>query len=483
MSKLLCAVLTLTSCIIGTANGQTDPGGAGSARVPDYSVDGLVLGSKIKSESAAYREYKCNASDQFEGFSWCQKSRRDGGARGPIEAAYSMLHSGNGTVAYANWHQQPVFFDAGEAQREIDKYSRKFGGSPHITRIPRRSGIDALIATWGKVELEPLDKDSVSSLGEGRSPKKGLLIDFVGNLTRSAQEGLPIYRIGGGAGFVWASSIDQRSGRGTLRFAAVDASALQSGLVTSRSETSPADSQRLRQGPAQSGAITTDERSGAEAAIARLQAELETAKREKGEAELARFEAQKVAQEAKNDSEIARKEVREVRGEVAAAREEMKKMKDGGGMFAHASAAPLLGVGVIGLLGLLTWSLVRFRRAFSSASTQTKTAEKTSQIDGEKVATNELATILPFPFPLSAAEKGPNVDQRELAGQFGKALGVREDTIELSSVAASAEADGDRASNPKSAKSDQDADNDNRSTKSGGLSEAFNDFAGSIVPA
>jgi hypothetical protein len=50
------------------------------------------------------------------------------------------------------------------------------------------------------------------------------LIDFLGNFVRSAKEGLPIYRIGGGAGFVWAGNFDQK-GRGTLRFAAVDASA------------------------------------------------------------------------------------------------------------------------------------------------------------------------------------------------------------------------------------------------------------------
>jgi hypothetical protein len=36
---------------------------------------------------------------------------------------------------------------------------------------------------------------------------------------------LPIYRISGGAGFVWVASFDQR-GRGTLRLTAVDASAL-----------------------------------------------------------------------------------------------------------------------------------------------------------------------------------------------------------------------------------------------------------------
>ncbi len=87
-----------------------------------------------------------------------------------------------------------------------------------------------MIALWGKIALEPLDQDSIKILAEGKSPKKGLLIDYVGNFARSAKEGMPIYRIIGGAGFLWAASFDQ-AGRGTLRFAAVDASGLSSPLL------------------------------------------------------------------------------------------------------------------------------------------------------------------------------------------------------------------------------------------------------------
>src|SRR5208337_901966 len=53
--------------------------------------------------------------------------------------------------------------------------------------------------------------------------KKGLLIDFLGNFVRSAKAGLPVYRIDGGPGFVWAASFDQK-GPGILRLGAVDAS-------------------------------------------------------------------------------------------------------------------------------------------------------------------------------------------------------------------------------------------------------------------
>jgi len=226
------AAVALSFAGAANANAQGAPGGAGAGQAPGYAVEGLTLGSKVKSDGAAYREYKCSPSEQFNGFTWCQKTRRDSERRGSFEANFSILHAKDGTIVYVNRNQQPAFFDASEADRDIQNYARKFGASPGLTRMPRRSGsTDAVLATWGNVELEPLDSDSVKVLADGKSPRKGLLIDFLGDFARSAREGLPIYRIVGGAGFVWAGSYDQK-GRGALRFAAVDASALQPAPVT-----------------------------------------------------------------------------------------------------------------------------------------------------------------------------------------------------------------------------------------------------------
>ena len=74
--------------------------------------------------------------------------------------------------------------------------------------MPQRAGLPyGILASWGKVELEPLDKDSIKALAEGRRPiTKGYFIDFIGNFARSANEGFPVYRLGGGAGFIWAAS-------------------------------------------------------------------------------------------------------------------------------------------------------------------------------------------------------------------------------------------------------------------------------------
>ena len=93
--------------------------------------------------------------------------------------------------------------------------------------MPHRASFPiGILASWGKVELEPLDDDSIKALADGRRPTtKGYFIDFIGDFNRSAREGLPIYGLGGGPGFVWVASFDQK-GRGTLRLTAVDASAL-----------------------------------------------------------------------------------------------------------------------------------------------------------------------------------------------------------------------------------------------------------------
>jgi hypothetical protein len=190
----------------------------------EYAVDGSAIGTQLDFDSASYREYKCNPSDQFEGFMWCQKSRTEKERRGPYIVAHSLLRSQDGRISYINRSQEPAFLNAKKAELNIERYSRQFGDSPRIMKMPHRSGLpDGVIAVWGGVTLEPLDLESIKTLADGKSPKKGFLIDYLRNFTRSAKEGLPIYRIGGGPGFIWAASFDQK-GRGTLRLAAVNVS-------------------------------------------------------------------------------------------------------------------------------------------------------------------------------------------------------------------------------------------------------------------
>jgi hypothetical protein len=302
-----------------------------TAAQTQYAVDGLAIGTKLNFDSASYREYKCSPSDQFDGLSWCQKTRTDRERRGPYTAAYSILHSREGNVLYVNRSQEPAFFKRTEAQDDIQRYSRSIGESPRIVKMPHRSGMaDGLIAIWGKITLEQLDEESVKVLADGKSPKKGLLIDFIGNFVRSAKESLPIYRIDGGPGFIWGASFD-RKGRGTLRMAAVDAS----GFVSPPPEEQPtpqpnADTTETNKTRAEFG--PTIEKLQAEIAIATTKI-TELAKTKEA-AEAARTEAAKasvdletakeqieqtiVAEKANLEAKMARLEVDRAAGNNAA---------------------------------------------------------------------------------------------------------------------------------------------------------------------
>jgi hypothetical protein len=194
------------------------------AQTGPYGVDGLTLGSKVAFGSPAYREYRCVPSQKFEGFVWCTKTISDREGRGRFKAWFSILHAQDGAVVYVNRYQEPAYWSASEVADDIQRYSRRIGEEPHIIQLPVRPGLPkGTLATWGKVVLEPIVGDELRLLGEDKPPKKGIAIDFIGNFSQSARQGLPIYRLAGGAGFVWAASYNQ-SGRGTVRFATVDAS-------------------------------------------------------------------------------------------------------------------------------------------------------------------------------------------------------------------------------------------------------------------
>jgi hypothetical protein len=234
---------------------RQEPKPTGSQRSV-YAVGSVALGATVQSGSSAYREYKCAPSDQFDGFTWCQKTRKDKERRGRFNVTYSILHSRDGAAVYVNRYQEPAFFGASQANDDIQRYSRKIGESPRITRMPHRAGFpNGILASWGKVELEPLDNDSIKALAEGRRPTtKGYFIDFIGNFARSAKEGLPVYRLSGGAGFVWAASYGPKR-RGTLRFLAVDASAISPQLVVAPAPTNQTDQ---RPGGAPLPSVTAD---------------------------------------------------------------------------------------------------------------------------------------------------------------------------------------------------------------------------------
>jgi hypothetical protein len=198
-----------------------------------YAVEGLSLGSPVSFASADFREYRCHPSDQFEGFTRCDKSRKDRERRGSFTVSSAILHSGDGRAFYINRYQEPAFWGPTEVDDDIQRLSRKFGEQPRITRMPSRPGLtNGIIAQWGNVMLQSIPPESLSLLAQGKSPQLGILVDLIGDFTKSVKQGLPIYRVAGGPGFVWVASYNQ-NGLGTLRFFAVDAAALSPAIARS----------------------------------------------------------------------------------------------------------------------------------------------------------------------------------------------------------------------------------------------------------
>lgn len=222
---------------------------ASPAAASRYIVDGLALGGQIESATKPYTRYQCGPSDEFPGFLSCNEGHTTPvGGQYPdqeVTRSHSILQSQEG-VAYLNSYFEPAFFDPNDIQNEINRMSSKFGQQALIIQMPQREGLpNAVLATWGAIQLEPLRPEEVSIVASGGS-LPGILVSFLGDLRRSAKAGVPVYRLGGGAGFLWAATFDQ-NGRGVLRYLAIDASKIKSRQVASN-QPAPAPTLGLRAG-------------------------------------------------------------------------------------------------------------------------------------------------------------------------------------------------------------------------------------------
>ena len=217
-----------------------------SGGINPYTVDGFALGARIDFETPTYRGYQCSPSEQFPDFTRCQRTQKQATLwRRSFESTSSIMHSRDGIAVYINRHIAAGVFDRSEVQNDINKLSSRFGERAREMRMPQREGLpNAVIASWGKIQLEPLDADAISILASGQSPHKGLLVDYLGDLRRSAQLGLPIYSLSGGAGYLWSASVD-RNGRGHLRFLTVDASALNRPIATQPQQSETAETEKI----------------------------------------------------------------------------------------------------------------------------------------------------------------------------------------------------------------------------------------------
>jgi outer membrane biosynthesis protein TonB len=256
-------VCGLLSCFVGNSS-------SGLAQQPEkpatqvtktrYAVEDLVLGDKVDPDTVTSRTYHCSRSEQFTGFTWCTNRA----SKGRVRTAYSMLHSSDDKIVYANKTQEPAFSSSTAAKEELQRISQKIGGQPKIIDMPHRSALgDGFIAVWGDVVLTPVDTDNITKLADGKSPKLGFLVDFITDFQRSAKSGLPIYRIGGGAGLVLAVSYGKPE-QGTLRLIAVDASEFSAPATQQH----PRNTVVSQQQPATDQAPTTAQSSPAQSSTA-----------------------------------------------------------------------------------------------------------------------------------------------------------------------------------------------------------------------
>jgi hypothetical protein len=193
---------------------------------PNFVVDGLAVGGAVHPESPVYKAYKCHPSDEFPGFTWCAIEHALRGKFGAYDSSVLILHSDANTAVFILQDIIPAYFAPGDADREIQRLSQKFGQAARIYNSdPRPDAPHSVIATWGDVTLTPLDQPTLGALSRGETINAGLVIDFLADSQKSAREGLPVFHIGGGSGYIWAAMYDD-SGKGRLRITAVNPSLL-----------------------------------------------------------------------------------------------------------------------------------------------------------------------------------------------------------------------------------------------------------------
>jgi hypothetical protein len=193
---------------------------------PDFQVDGLVVGNAVFPDSPSYKTYKCRPSEQFAGFTWCGAKRAFSGKAGHYDSWETILHSDANLAVFILQDVIPAYFAPGDVEREIQRLSAHFGQPAKVYNgAPRSDAPHSVIATWGDVTLTQLDQATTDALSRGETITAGLLVDFLGDSRKSAREGLPVFHIGGGAGYIWAAKYDD-GGKGRLRVTAVNPSLL-----------------------------------------------------------------------------------------------------------------------------------------------------------------------------------------------------------------------------------------------------------------
>src|SRR5262249_45435529 len=148
---------------------------------------GIAVGTPVVPDSWQYKRYNCRPSAQYANSTWCTFSETKDG----VTKILTIMHLYNNTVTYVNKELSPAFFTNSAIDNEIARLSRQFNGSPHIYRAPNRPGLPGgIMATWGGIELQPLSRNDLAILAQGKSPSRGVLVDYLADFQESARAGL-----------------------------------------------------------------------------------------------------------------------------------------------------------------------------------------------------------------------------------------------------------------------------------------------------
>ena len=193
-----------------------------------YVVNDITLGSRVPTNSATYRAYRCAPSEDFADLTWCTQTQQTTNRGRTVTTIKTLAHAPDGTALYLMANAVPVTLSKSAIEAEIAQLSREIGARPSEVEWFEdiQGALKSVMVSWGRVKLEQLKGDSVAPLAEGKSPKQGVLIDTLGDLQRSAQSiEFPVYRIATGSGYLYAASFD-RSGNGHRHYVAIEGTPL-----------------------------------------------------------------------------------------------------------------------------------------------------------------------------------------------------------------------------------------------------------------
>lgn len=205
---------------------------------PVYAIDNIRLGGSV-SASQDFRDFDCAPSRQYTGLTACQRRTSERSRRRRTSVSTSLLHAADGSVVYVGQNLDPVHVGNDDAEDEIARLSETLGKAALLPTFDSRGARRGVIASWGAVSLRQVEQNRVAALASGADDEPGILIDHIGNPRKSAQSGLPIYRLDGGPGYVWAANWGGR-GRGSVRMVAIDPLRLPGG-VAAPTESAPQD--------------------------------------------------------------------------------------------------------------------------------------------------------------------------------------------------------------------------------------------------